>query len=200
MVTHARQANGELRSIILGVLNTQPEIDRETLYDYIADELRVQRDRALNTSIGVALSWMERDKQVSTTKNEVFLLNGNGSSKPERQPHQPTTKRFVQANAVGDRVQISPFLAKRAPRNVTLESSPLLVEDVIKVEFQIGAAWFEVDSEGGLRICVGDEKPAWSPDEQTNYGVSCIRLTLKSGAVQEYGHNPNTPITTLRQR
>lgn len=199
MTTHSKSANTDLRDIITDALKAQSPMDRESLYDYIAEWQGVDRSRSVNVSIGVALSWMERDGLVTTTKNEIHLKNGatNGNV---HAPQQPTTKRFVQANATGDRVQLSPYLNKRTPRLVTLESSPAFVEDVVKVEFSIRGSWFEVDSEGGLRICVGDEKPAWSPDEQTNYGVSCIRLTLKSGHVQEYSHNPELPITTLRQR
>lgn len=159
-----------IRDFVQAALQQQPTIDRDVLFDHIAAELGKQRDNALNRSIGVVLSWMFREGQIAETKRGEITLpalvatNGNGNGHG-RQPLEART--IVQRNGERDRVELSRFMLQRDPRAVTLESSPVLVEEVIRVELCIGGYWLEIDSEGGLRICVGNEKPAWAPEELT---------------------------------
>jgi hypothetical protein len=199
-MTATKTGNGEIRQIVLKALEQQTPIDRETLADHVAAHLNMQRDSTFNRAFGVSLSWMCRDGEIRDDDEGVHLNRKPGNNPTVQQERREAQfRRIVQANGSGDRVQLSPFLLQRDPRVVTLESSPVYWDDVVKVEFQIGGGWFEIDSEGGLRICVGDEKPAWSPNEQTNTGVRGIRLTLRNGQIIEYGHNPDAPITTLRR-
>lgn len=90
-------------------------------------------------------------------------------------------------------------MLKRSPRNVTLESSPMLIEDILKVEFRFqGEVWIEIDSESGLRICLGETEAWWHPNELHHAGVSRYRITLRDGRVQEFSHDPTVVIATLR--
>lgn len=178
-----KTGKGVIREIAMNALSLQSPIDRTTLYEHIADEMGSTLDTSFKMSISKSLDYMKRDGLITLDDHAVALLNGTPVPvKP------PTIQRFVQINPNTDRAKISPFMLKRSPRNVTLESSPMLIEDILKVEFRFqGEVWIEIDSESGLRICLGETEAWWHPNE-LHHAARRARAGIQSRSDRRHHH------------
>lgn len=185
---------GAIREIVLAALQDQSVIKLDVLTSHVAAEMNREDNESMMRSVAKTLHHMRADGLVNYEDGVISAITGAQPAKKI-----VADRNFVQSNPTTERVELPPYLLQRAPFTVTFETSPVPVDNVIKVEQHIAGRWVEVDGSGGLRVCMGSEKPVWSPYEVTNTGVTAIRVTLRTGEVQIYGHNPDMPLTTLKR-
>lgn len=125
----------------------------------------------------------------STAVDEPALLD-----KPEPEP-ELTPHPSVAVNATHDRADIPDFYRDRPVRSVTLERTPILLENVFRVELKHLGEWFRLPIFGNLRICTGPDIPVWSTEQESYQHVTGIRITYSDGRREVHNLDVNAPIT-----
>jgi Predicted transcriptional regulator len=93
------------------------------------------------------------------------------------------------------KVAIPDYMRSRNAVTLYVEHSPTEVENVMRLELQIGGMWIPIPVSTDLRVCVGDDIPRWSATQEVYSGVTAMRVTLRNGEQNDFAHNPRVPIT-----
>lgn len=161
--------------------------------DELMELCRAPFSGANRRSFGVALGWMVKDGTLHESNGRFRPANAE-----QKEPHQNGSRNGAMAAATHDsgvRVQLSEFQKGRDARQVTVYQSPDEIDDAVMVQFCIHGQWVKIPFTGNLKICVGPDIPKWSPDQETNYGVSTLRVVLRSGTTREWPINSSAPVT-----
>jgi DNA-binding transcriptional ArsR family regulator len=122
-----------------------------------------------------------------------YRLAGEG----KKQEVAATRSATSPAASVQKRVEIPPYMKSRVPVTVFVERSPFEIENVLRIELQIGGQWLPLLISGDIRICIGDDIPRWGAPQETYSEVTAYRLTFANGARDEYPHASNKPFTVI---
>lgn len=107
-------------------------------------------------------------------------------------PHTNGANMAVQASTV----LLSDYQRKRTGATIELYHSPDSFEDVAQLSVCVAGAWFKLPMPpNGLRICVGNGIPQWSVNQETNKGISVIRIAYKNGRMHDEKISPDMLVT-----
>lgn len=129
------------------------------------------------------------------------IEHANGHSSNGVKPYAPAPPRngnghgHSLAESDRRRVEMPAFLKQRSAITLFVEHSPQEIEGVMRFEIQLGGVWLPVPFSGDMRVCVGDDVPRWSANQETYNGVSAFRVTMRDGQQMDYAHNPQKPFT-----
>lgn len=139
-------------------------------------------------------------QRVAQGKYEVVEPT-NGHSANGVKPYAPAPPRngnghgHSLAESDRRRVEMPAFLKQRSAITLFVEHSPQEIEGVMRFEIQLGGVWLPVPFSGDMRVCVGEDVPRWSANQETYNGVSAFRVTMRDGQQMDYAHNPQKPFT-----
>lgn len=103
---------------------------------------------------------------------------------------------IVQANSENEKKQLlAPFQSQRSAKVVTIEQSPIEIEDAARVQLNINEQWVTIPLFNSIRICTGPDVPRWNPAQETYYHVRAIRVITKSGKSSDMNLDPRNPLT-----
>jgi hypothetical protein len=167
------------RQLILEAIKSGDRLTTEDIRDYVR---RWAPTPLSKQSIGQTLRHMTEAHDLAR-EGDYFIL-------PDR-----ANTQIVQANPEGERVTLAPFQQKRSGRLVTIEHSPLEVEDVARIQLKVDGHWFPVPLFGDVRICIGPDTPRWNPEQETYEGASCLKIITKDGKTSEMNLDIHQPVT-----
>ena len=161
----------------------------------IADMVGISRENAANYP-----KRMLEDGVISRVDRGRYAVveAKNGNSKSGVQPYTPPARNgngHGLAESDRRRVEMPAFLKQRSAITLFVEHSPQEIEGVMRFEIQMGGVWLPVPFSGDMRVCVGDDVPRWSANQETYNGVTAFRVTMRDGQQMDYAHNPQKPFT-----
>lgn len=186
------ERKAKIRKLILDTIRANGGgMEFEPLTVKMMDEPDIdQLTNDIAATVRASLGFMARDNLVEKRRNTWYVC---GPVTP------PTTNgprpSGTVAAAVQGRVELPAFQQKRDGRTITLESTPALLDNVFSVELKLPGGWFPVPLFQDMRICIGPERPRWSPEQTTFSGVTLIKVVFKNGQTAEYPINDNSPVT-----
>lgn len=171
-------------------------IQRQTLYNVLSDLVKAG-----------ALVRLERGAyKIPDHSTEAPATNGNSPAKLNIKHFNGTEpKENTNGNGNGNgshptenasrKVALPEYMRGRPAITVFVERSPEEIEGVLRLEIQMNGNWFAIPIQGDIRLCVGNEIPRYSANQETYTGVSAFRVTTRAGEQFDYAHNPQMPLT-----
>lgn len=125
--------------------------------------------------------------------------NGNGNGHGGRHENSNPPKNGNGNHNIAERekrrIALPEYMRSRPAITLYVEHSPLELEQVVRLELEIGGIWLPIQVNGDLRVCVGTDIPRWSAMQETYNGVTAYRVTYRNGDQYDYNHNPRVPFT-----
>jgi hypothetical protein len=149
----------------------------------------VDSARSGRQSLSRVLNFLCGDGLVIEHQNRYYLK--------DFAPH-PASNGAVAALTTSANGTVSQNTRKREGVIVEVYTSPQEYENVVQVTACINGQWFKLPLFGSLKICLGPDIPTWSEGQESNQGISAIRVYQKDGKVAETQTNPRHWVTLDR--
>lgn len=99
------------------------------------------------------------------------------------------------AESSSRKVALPEYMRGRPAITLFVERSPEEIENVMRLELQIGGMWLALPIQGDIRLCTGNDIPRYSAQQETYTGVTAFRVTTRAGEQFDYAHNAQMPLT-----
>lgn len=139
-------------------------------------------------SIGKTLSGLLADEYVVMQRGRWYEKNCA--------PAAPALDRIASVKVDQPRIQVATYVGKRSEKTVSIYTTPNVLTDVIGLALLIANHWYKIPLFASIRICIGQEAPHWSPEQEVYSDVTTIRITHKGGKVTEE-HPARTDLITI---
>lgn len=180
-----------IRREVVSALQEQQPIVHEVLSDHV-QAATSKSPHAVGVTIGVML---KRGEIIQTSsgyrlamprveKNEA-VSNGGASHTMQNAP-----RRAAQSNPETETADIAAYYKERKGQTITIESSPIELEEVIQLSLKMGEArYMPIPLFTPVRVVYG-ELARIHPAQEVYRGASAIRVLTRDGRVHEYQIDP----------
>lgn len=192
-VTRSNGQAGESRVIVLEVLEMvgKDGATIEEIVELVGKDLPGNHPKM---SAGSVLSRMEADNYVVRYRGRWYLPDCVPDA--QKQPlHMNGLKTYVTEEKPAS---VAPFIQKRRGKTVLLYRSPVVYADAIAIAMLIQERWYKISFFVSMRICIGQESPNWSAEQEMYNDVSIIKIIRKDGTHIEERPAP-TDIVTIAE-
>jgi len=141
-------------------------------------------------SIGQVLGYMKTDEIVVFERGRWFLTE-YAPSAPQPDLHINGLNTYAPV----DNGKVAPITQKRKGIVISVYTSPRVYEQAIDIALLIGGRWWPVPLFGNARICIGQSRPEWSPNERYYTDVEVVKITQQGGKISEERPAPKDIVT-----
>lgn len=129
-------------------------------------------------------------------KYALPMIDSEGAPTGEVIPPKPVASNGNHHAVERDKrvVQIPEYMRTREAVTLSIERESEELEEVVRLEICVGGQWFPQLLTGDVRIYVGIGVPKWSAYQIMIDGVTCYRVTFRTGQQMDYAHNPNATL------
>lgn len=161
--------------------------------DEMIELQKLPLEHASRKSFGMSLKWLKEDGIVEQHNDRFYLC------KPIDHPPKSPANGHSTAHENAQKIMLAPFQSGRAPKSVTVYTSPVEHEGVVSVVFiyRVGGQ-FRLPMSAGWQICTGPDIPKWNEYQETTRGVLTVRLIFADGRNIDIPTNSEYPITYVQ--
>jgi hypothetical protein len=141
-------------------------------------------------SIGSVLSRMQTEEHLVCLRNRWYLKEFEPQPKFE-----PAQTNHIVSFTNGSFQKIASVTQKRKGINISVYTSPRVYEGAVDISLLIGGRWWPVPLFGNARICIGQSRPEWSPNERYYTDVEIVKIVQAGGKVSEEKPAPRDIVT-----
>jgi hypothetical protein len=148
-------------------------------------------------SVGVCLGLCVQDGLLTENDGMFSLVsvngNGNGRSNGNGNGAKLTIRQYTEG--ANRRIELPEIARGRDGKRVGVYALPDEFEDVVQVLLYHAGGSFKVPLFGNLRICIGAGVPQWSADQESNPGITEVRVVFKGGQYRSFSVLPGQWVT-----
>lgn len=168
----------------LGVFGAKGAL-REEVFSLIHDDMYGDNETSKRKSLSNGLTRAMNADLIVTVAGRWYLKE-----------YDPSHHRNGHQNGSAPKVQVVALYAnKRSGKSISIYKSPLVFTDAIALSFLMDGKWWKIPLFSSIRVCIGQETPLWSPEQETYRNVEIVRVTHKNGLTTDERPAPTDTIT-----